>query len=399
MGGWRDQRRLKKWLLAQIAVVLAFLPWVPVLLHHFGAYRGVDFSSWPEYLAIMKTPFLELAAFGGTPRVEITAAVAFVLLILFGFLPRSSRRLQTAAFWLAWIVIPVVAHRYTGTLVIRTRAFIFLVPAMAVLVSLPVTDWLKEGRRGRALAAGMLYMVFLAANLTAIVQTWQRTRVERSLHPSLTQMCDVLRKEAGPRSALVLNRGKAISLVNLYLDPQVPTIGFWAYPGEDRNARVMDSMARLSELYDEFWLVTTRGKGQAPWNDLVPARAPDAPRFESQDLAIQRVSSGIFRRTCTERNDAGWRTGDGVLSRVVLLDEEGASDIHLEAVEATRVRLDVLAKFPDRRPFYGVLEMGVNGRRVAAEKIGSDFAGLYRLEADLEPGSHELSVRVRDPKP
>ncbi len=399
MGGWRDRRRLGLWVLTQVALVLAFIPWTPVLLGHFGAYSTIDFPSWSKYFSAMKIPFLELMAFGGPPPIQMVAATAFVLLVGFGILSRSSRHLRTAAFWLAWIVIPMLAHRYTGTVAIKTRAYIFLVPAMAVLVSLPVAGWLKAGRRWRALLAGTLYAVFLAANLTASVQTWQRTRAESSSHPSLAQLNDLLREEAGPRSALILNRGKAITLVSCYLDSQFSTIGFWAYPGEDRNARVMDSMALLSEVYDEFWLVTTRGKGQAPWSDLVEARAPDALRVEYQYLVVQRVSSDIFRQTRTERNDAGWRTGDRVLSRVVLLDEDGVFDAFVEFAETTRVRLDVVAQFPNRRPFYGVLEMRVDGRQVAEEKIGSDFAGLYHLEAELESGSHKLAVRIRDPQP
>ncbi|MCD4749043.1 MAG: glycosyltransferase family 39 protein [Thermoanaerobaculales bacterium] len=397
MGGWRDRRRLSLWVLTQVVLVLAFLPWTPVLQRHIGAYPAVNFSSWSKYFTIMKTPLLDLMAFGGSVQAELVAAVAFALLVILGLLSRSPRNLRTAAFWLAWIVIPVLAHRFTGTIVIRTRAYIFLAPAVAVLAALPVASWLEARRWGRALAAGTLFAVFLAANLMASVQTWQRTRAERSSHSSLVQLDDLLRKEAGPGSALVLNRGKLVPLVDYYLDRELPTIGFWAYPGEDRRARVMDSLERLSEVYDEFWLVTIRGKGQAPWNDLVAVRAPETPRVDYQHLSIQRVSSSVFRQSDAGRDSAGWTTGDGVASRVVVLDSEAVFGERIEVLDPARLELDVLTSFPNRRPFHGVLELHIDGRCVASGTVGSDFASLYRLEEILEPGSHELSVLIRDP--
>ena len=398
-GGWRDRRQLGHWVLAQVAVVLAFLPWVPVLLRHRGAFRGIDFSSWSEYLSIMKAPLLELMAFGGSGQLELVAMGAFGLLVFLALFSRSSRDIRTAAFWLAWIVIPLVAHRYTGTLVLRTRAFIFLAPAIGVLAAQPLAFQLKAGRRGRALIAGFLFVVFLGANFGATVQTWQRTRTERSAHPSLVHLDEQLSHAAGSRSALILNRGKLIPLVGCYVDQPIPIIGFWANPGKDRSAHVMGSLGRLADAFDEFWLVSYRGKGQPPWSDLVASKAPEASRYDYQYLSVQRVESDIFRPNDSEEAADGMNISDTTLPQLVLLGPEDDFNQTVEVPKPTNLQIDVLTKFPAKRPFHGLLEMNVDGRQVAAKKIGSDFLSLYRLETVINPGSHDISLAIRNPTP
>ena len=389
--GWR---RVAAWAGCQLAVVVLFLPWAGVLRHHLGSYPTLEFPSWARYLEVMWRPMQELVCFGAPPWLAAPAVGVFTVLVAIGFLRPNRRTLFALGFWLVWLVLPLVTQRFTGTLGIRTRAFIFVVPAVAALASLSFARWWDSGRRAVVVGTGLLYLCLVGSGLIATGhQLYRHSSLGAEFQP-LSSLGDLVRETSRGKAALVLNRGKVAVLLDYYLDGSIPVIGF-ANRKTSSPQDVLETIAELGRVYDELWLVAVRGKEGPPWEPWLQGEGIVGQRFRY--LTAWRVPGDLAQTF--GGSDSGEQPtigGDTVTKLVTLNQEAGFVDV-VDAAIHTHLRLLVVARFPQAAPFHGTAALSVDGAEVARTTAGSDFATVSVLEAELTPGRHAIEVLLKPP--
>lgn len=305
----REWRRLGEWALAQAAIALLFLPWLPAMLHQARAVGYPPFGLSLPYRLIYGGQMAALAIFsvgkGFAAFDGFAAPVAVVLglgwvaahLTLLGLPTRcpdaAPRREDRGWTGLVLLGAPLGAFLAAAVLsgranLLHERCFVLLTPLVMVALGLKLGELADRSRA----AAALLSALVLGAYAAIAAATPPRSNSR--------ELAAVLNTEIRPGDLLVEVPGNFATGLNRYLRPgndriDYPTVGpepvtrydgFWdrlRHPAALERTRNALEAARAAGR--RVWLITGREYLRNPWRGPIEART-----------SLARLQSGMAYR-------------------------------------------------------------------------------------------------------
>ncbi len=393
--------RLAPWALAQLAILAGFLPWAGVVRHQRAAFSATSFDSWGAFWKAMQGLLVDLTALGLSPRLAPLLALLAAGLVVAGAVALRHKPLHAACLVL-WLVLPILLHRHLATAKVVGRAFIFVTPALYALAAAAASTAIGRWRRPAAVATLVAFAAFLGASVAGAVSVFRQEARLRAEGPSLATLDAALGNDADGASVLVLSEGKyGAPLLAYYLQRGLPIVGFPSsgmarLPERMQQAQLLESLRLLAGAYPELW-VCTPGK-----ETVLPARTGDDPSGGRPRRAF-RFSRMLLQQFPAEQVLAATEAlpstavGAAAQTRLVRLGSEPALAQTVLLDQPTRLRWFTLAQYPQARPFYGRLELRVDGVLADSTLLGCTYASVNLLEADVAAGTHSIQVARRPP--
>jgi hypothetical protein len=397
----RDRRRWLPWAGAQLAVGALFLPWAGVFLHQYTSYPKPGFDRWIDFVPVLGNVAGDLVGHGLEPQLATAALVTVGVSAAVALWWRLDGSIVPAAASLIWLSLPLVLLRYLATVKVEARTLVFVTPALCLLVSLPLAEAIRLRRRWRVVTAGALVTAIIGLSVHGVLELSHETLRLQAGKTPWSAFQRIATDVAGPRPLVVLPRGKLAVMVDYYLGPSVEVVGFFRNPEMDpaeHERWMVDSLSHLIDRHERFWLLTLAGNRAA--NRLLEAEHGAVPE---PDRVVELVG---YRASCYRSAPllphlrvVGDRSATDSsptidLSTAVELGLPAEIDTP-ELEKTTQLRVFAIARFPHEAPFFGVIELAVDGEVVDSDRVGADFATVNVLEAEIAPEVRTISVSLR----
>jgi mannosyltransferase len=262
---WRRNREgLRRWLVVQAALVLAYLPWVLAQMNFLSGKASARFDelTLPVLLNIVTR---SLVAFSVGTTVETPLGyyltLAFLLPAALG-LAAASRRQANEDHWqpwllLVWLVIPLACAWLINPIMpfFQERYLLVIAPAFIILVARGlkrcpelVEGWMGD-RSSWALTLGLVFVIF--ASFYSL-HNWFLDDAYTKGEYELTM--DYVRDHAQQGDLLLLNNPLQDALFDYY---RPPGVSYHLLSRHDLRSeqRADQALAALTEGYSRVWLV------------------------------------------------------------------------------------------------------------------------------------------------
>lgn len=291
--------------LATVAVVVAYLPWVPIAFDRFGNDVSY-FETPPAPLAIIGGTLVAFSggwpadALGVEPAWLLAGALVLVAVGIGGGLTlvQGGRSAWPAALLAAWLLVPLLAWLVI-TLdrpKVAERYLLVLLPSWLLLLGLGLATLLTVAATGRtALARLSGYLAGAAAVLLLGLQAASGLEVIRDgdavRRPDIRGIAATIRAEAQPGDVVVAVGGHGQVALQRYLWQNVGGDGRLAVTGIpditvfDLRAQVTgpEALARLRELdaeHGRLWLVLWQRELGDPAGSVLRLLEEQRPRLD-----------------------------------------------------------------------------------------------------------------------
>ena len=366
---WRGAS-LSTWFLAQVAVLLLFLPWLPIFYRQainppVPPWR----TPWPDLVAIVQSKFEALAAFvvGQSPPLEATWPWALLVIALsLAFALRQWRRAGLAV--LLYMAVPlalILGLTLFVTPIYHVRYLSFMAAPFALVSASVVVDlWRRRRWAGGALAG--LLLLLMAASL---LEFWGNPRYAADDHRGA-----VAKLAAGwrPGDAILANAGWVYPILLTYW-PEAPDRQCLA-PPELLPLVAIDGYAK-NDTTEPIILRTgsVDGDPQLGWGD---------PASDFFAVSATATRSGLAAVAAAHPRLWHYRLYDTVN------DPQGIIRDWL----ATHT--DLLAEYPVAGRDYGLVQLFASRTTTTTipssgwQADGTDFGGAVRLLRFAVPAVH-----------
>lgn len=392
---WQQRKRLWRWLGSQAAIALLLTPWVPVVLHQYAGRAGLRFGSWGEYGVAVRELAVELTGANLPESLQVMLLALVAVLAIAGAVALRHRPFVLASL-LAWVLLPLLLHRWLATLKIVGRAFLFVTPALSVLLAAAAAAALNRPRRAVSAATILLFLALVACNLVGGWSLYRAEATRRTSYPSLSTVENALRDAPADGAVLVLERGKLAPLFEYYLDERIPIVGF--SPSEQvpptrevETAFIEQSIRLMARTWPEQWVCRYRHRPSLI--DSLVTRT-SARQLQLQDLDLDLVRANALESAAPPGPNEG-RPPEA--NHFLTMGQVPRVETLIALPERSHLRLLVLARYPRARPFFGQAELRLDGRLADSTLVGSDYASVYLLEGEAGPGAVRASVTMGPP--
>ncbi|GIL15355.1 MAG: hypothetical protein BroJett039_05280 [Chloroflexota bacterium] len=331
---------LLKWSLAQVAVVILFLPWLGLYLQNGATWSAAPTFDFGLFLRLAAT----VLALGVTTYIEnYTWIVAGILLIAglsLGWVIRrqtTDDRPQTATrrpssvvhhrssavvyLFLIALIPPALIYILALTPAaifapkIQARYLMMLTPALALLLALGVL-FVAENTRGRAarIVSAALVLFIVAAQIFAL-RDYFSARVLRDEYTTLSQ---VVNNFGFDDDAIVLNTDQEYPTFLYYLEREFDWIG--VPNGAPVNAETAARIAAQTAPHNAVWVVTIPDALQKDPQRLVERSiAERLPKQYEQNFGDKRLA--LYASEIRNVKDAPRENFSPLAARDAVLDE------------------------------------------------------------------------------
>ena len=276
-------RTLAPLALAQLAVALLYLPWLPVMTGQFSQWPAIsEFYTLPALVARLFPIFsLGLSA----AAVSSLVMLAFAVVLTAGVLPLAGRRdREGVVILLCWLCVPVLTMFALSLRrpLYNPKFLLVAAPAFCLMLGRGLR-WLWDmlaGRRarwlGRALAAGAL-AVLIAGMLASLRAYYGDARFARDNYRAVAQTIQAL---ARPGDAIILNAPGQVDVFGYYNKTTLPVYPLPRQRPLDEQA-TLAALGELAATSARLWVVYY-GDQQADPQRLIESWL-DAHSFKASD--------------------------------------------------------------------------------------------------------------------
>lgn len=261
IAGWRRRGVLLRWILLQIAVVILYLPWLPIIALDAAHGSGGDPINFPTSLETVERTVQILLS-------ELTWLYALLIGIGAVAALRSPawkpdrRWLKTVglllAFLLGSLTLALLVNLKLLTFV--DRRVIYLVPAFVLLLAFLLTA--APRRAGYALAAAAVLVGFAAGWSPRLMGNW-----------FYRQGVEALAARLGPGDVAYLQFHPPFDehIIRYYADRLLPegAISYTVPELDVRNPFLLDQLMDDVWLKDDFWVMRP-AEDDVPWAENIP---------------------------------------------------------------------------------------------------------------------------------
>lgn len=304
---WQRRSELAgKWLLAQGALLLGFLPWVPTLTSQVTQHH----LSWipsPTLTSIRNTICYLIFGLQGPSRSQIVLVAITVgaLLLATGFLVALREWREKGLFVASWLAIPsmTIVTLSTRYPLYQDKQFLIALAPLLLLLALSIS-------RMRIPVQALSFLVLLSITLPSLHRHYFISQKQE-----WREVASYIDAHAQPGDAIFLNAAAGALTLDYYLTSGLPEDGYphpydlyrGGFDGKPTTPEVIDRrLSRLAQQYCRLWLIQYAPEFWDPqglipaWLDRSATQLP-VPKFFGLDVRLYDLTTGGTRKSCVYR--------------------------------------------------------------------------------------------------
>lgn len=304
----RQRRRelTGKWLLAQGALLLGFLPWMPTLIFQVTQHH----LSWipsPTLTSIRNTLCYLIFGLQGPSRSQIVlvAITAGSLLLATGFLMALREWRDKGLFVASWFAIPSITIVALSTRypLYQEKQFLIVLAPLLLLLALSTSGM-------RTSVQALSFLVLLSITLPSLHRYYFISPKQE-----WREVAGYIDAHAQPGDAIFLNAAAGALTLDYYLTSGLPEDGYphpydlyrGGFDGQPTTPEVIDQrLSRLAQQHCRLWLIQYAPEFWDPqglipaWLDRRATQLP-VPKFFGLDLRLYDLTTEGTQKSCVNR--------------------------------------------------------------------------------------------------